>query len=177
MALNEKEKKELVILLEKVESTEIKGDIWHQLVKKFITVPIELCILDDDNRIFMVYRKDREFDGYHMPGSVVNDWETVEEAKARLVKGEINDGAGIEITEPISIGWLDSPKDAGPAEPSPRHGVLLLHIAYFHGTFSPREGMGFFPLDNIPENTLGCHKFLVTFLRKYLEDSSPILGK
>lgn len=177
MALNEKEKQDLVVLLEKIENTEIRGEIWHQLVKKFITVPVELCILDNQNRVFLVYRKDREFDGYHMPGSVVNDWETVDEARKRLVRDEVIIGAGIEITEPEPIGWMDSPKDAGPTEPSPRHGILLLHIARFHGDFQPRDGMGFYSLDSIPENTLGCHKYLFPFLKRYLEDSKPILGK
>lgn len=177
MTLNVQEKEELAILLEKIENTEITGEIWHQLVKKFITVPIELCIFDDQNRIFLVYRKDREFNGYHMPGSVVNDWETVAEALKRLVKSEINNDAGIEITEPKSIGWLDSPRNIIPSETLTRHGILLLHVAYFHGTFPPQKGMGFYPLDVLPDNILECHRYLVPFLKRYLKDGHPILGK
>lgn len=73
MPLNEQEIIKLTDLLARVDNTQIKGDVWYELVKKFITVPIELCILDDQERVLLVYRKDREFDGYHMPGSVVND--------------------------------------------------------------------------------------------------------
>lgn len=177
MSLTDQEKKELVVLLEKIENTEIRGEIWHQLVKKFITVPVELCILDDNDRVFLVYRKDQEFDGYHMPGSVVNDWETVEEARARLIQDEVVTGAGIEITEPEPIGWVESVREAGPAEASTRHGVLLLHIARFRGDFIAREGMGFYAFDAIPSNTLGCHKYLIPFFERYLRDGKPILGK
>lgn len=177
MALNENEKKQLSSLLEKIENTEIRGEIWHQLVQKFITVPVELCVLDDQNRFLMVYRKDREFDGYHMPGSVVNDWETVDEACFRLVKKEITDDIGIEISGLESVGWIDSPKDAWPSDPSTRHGVLLLHIARFHGEFIPREGVDFYSFDAIPENTLGCHRFIIPFFERYIKTGKPILGK
>ena len=176
MSLNDSEKKQLASLLEKIDNTEIRGEIWHQLVKKFITVPVELCILDDMNRVFLVYRKDREFDGYHMPGSVVNDWETVDEAVLRLIRQEITEAVGIEITEPESIGWIDSPREATRREPSPRHGILLLHIARFHGEFTPREGMGFYSLDELPPNVLGCHLFALEFFRRYVDNGEPILG-
>ena len=176
MSLTENEEKELASLIEKAESIEIRGEIWHQLVKKFITTPIELCILDDEGKVFMVYRKDREFDGYHIPGSVVNDWETVEGACNRLVQSEIITDAGIEITEPKPIGWIDSPRDVWPDEVSTRHGISLLYIAYFHGEFLPKEGMSFFTFDSIPDNTLGGHKFLLPFFKRYLEDGKPILG-
>jgi ADP-ribose pyrophosphatase YjhB (NUDIX family) len=177
MALQKEEKEQLVTLLEKIENTEIKGEIWHQLVKKFITVPIELCVLDKENKILMVYRKDQEFDGYHLPGSVVNDWETVEEALVRLVKKEITDDIGIEITNPLAIGWVDSPKDSWPSDPSTRHGVLLLHVARFQGVFTPKDGVNFFAFDELPENTLGCHKFLIPFFERYVNNNLPVLGK
>lgn len=53
LPLKEEEKQQLAGLLERIKNTEIKGEIWHQLVKKFITVPIELCILDKQNRVFL----------------------------------------------------------------------------------------------------------------------------
>ena len=177
MSLNQQEKNELVRLLEKVKNTEITGEVWHQLVKKFITVPIELCVLDDENNFLMIYRKDREFDGYHLPGSVVNEWETVSEALARLIKKEIVDDLGINVDGVEPIGWLDSPKDVWPSDPSTRHGVLLLHIARFHGIFLPREGVGFYSFETVPENTLGCHKFIIPFFERFLKNKEPILGK
>ncbi|HMO77677.1 MAG TPA: NUDIX hydrolase [Candidatus Paceibacterota bacterium] len=132
--------------MEKTDDTEIRGEIWHQLVKKFITVATELCILDNKNRVLLIYRKDREFDGYHLPGSVVNNWETGKGALSRLIFQEVTVGVGSDMTEPEPLGWLGSSKDAGPAEPSSRHGVLLLHVARFSDAFLPREVVAFYDL-------------------------------
>ncbi len=175
-SLSVEEKEQLAKLLERAESTDIKGDIWYEIVKKFITVPVELCVLDQENRVFLVYRKDQEFDGYHMPGTVVNDWETVNEARMRLVKGEVVRDAGFQVTPPESIGWLEVRRGEGPYENRTRNAVSLLHIAHLIGGFTPKEGLGFYPFDAIPENTLGSHKYLLQFFKRYLEDKRIILG-
>lgn len=175
--LTDEEKKELAHLLEKAENVEIRGEIWHQLVKKFITVPIELCILNEENKVFLVYRKDREFDGYHMPGTVINDWETVDEACNRLIKKEVAEGAGLTITTPISIGWLEVRRGNKPEESKTRNAISLLHVAKVFGKPLLKEGSGFYAFDALPENTLGHHKYILTFFEKYLDDGQIILGK
>lgn len=176
-SLDEEEKKQLAHLLEKVDNVQIRGEIWHQLVKKIITVPIELCITDENNNVFLVYRKDREFDGYHMPGTVINDWETVEEACNRLVKGEVIRDAGITISSPYSIGWLEVRRGLKEEESTTRNAISLLFTARLEGDFVPQEGKGFFSFDNLPENTLGHHKFILRYFRKNFEDGSIILGR
>ena len=175
--LNDEEKKELAHLLEKAENVEIRGEIWHQLVKKFITVPIELCILNEENKVFLVYRNDREFDGYHMPGTVINDWEKVEEACKRLIRKEVTEGAGLTITEPISIGWLEVRRGDKPEESKTRNAISLLHVAKVIESRTPFEGAGFYGFDELPENTLGHHKYILRFFKRYLSDGKIILGK
>ncbi len=175
--LTDDEKEELANLLKKANNVEIRGEIWHQLVVKFITVPIELCILNERNEVFLVYRKDREFDGYHMPGTVVNDWEDVTTARTRLVHGEVMIGAGFSITDPHPIGWLEVGRGEEPYQDRHRHAVSLLHIARTTSEFTPREGMGFYPFDEIPKNTLGHHQYLLTFFKRYLHDKQIILGE
>lgn len=165
--------------MKKIEPEEFRGDIWHTLVCKFVTVPIELCILNSKNQVFLVCRKDEDFDGYHIPGSVVNDWETVEEAKVRLVKTEIERDAGIFVSQPQSVGWIESPKILDGKPLSTRHGVLLLHMARVleDDSIILKEGSGFFDFDNLPANTLECHKFLLPFFKRHLETGEIILGK
>jgi ADP-ribose pyrophosphatase YjhB (NUDIX family) len=175
--LDEEEKKELARLLEKVDNVQIRGEIWHQLVKKFITVPIELCIVNNENKVFMVYRKDREFDGYHLPGTVINDWETVDEACTRLVHGEVLRDAGFTITKPKSIGWLEVRRGSGKEESRTRNAISLLHLAHLDGNYTEKEGMGFFGFDNIPQNTLGHHIFIIRKFKEYLDSGEIILGK
>lgn len=176
-SLTLEEKKDLADLLKKVSNVEIRGEIWHQLVHKFITIPIELCILNDRNEVFLVYRKDREFDGYHMPGTVLNDWEDVSKARSRLVLGEVMTGAGISITEPQSIGWFEITRGTKAHEDPHRHEISLLHVAYITNEFIPRDGMGFYSFEELPENILGHHKYLLQFFKRYLEDGKIIVGK
>lgn len=176
MSLTLNELSTFSVLLSKIDNTQIKGDVWHELVKKFITVPIELMVIDEQKRVLLVYRKDREFDAYHFPGTVVNDWETAYDARLRLVAGEIEGALGITITDPESIGWLETKRGEGEGENPSRHTIALVHLAYFHGTFSPREGAGFFSFDAIPENTLSDHKRFLRRVKQYLEDRKVILG-
>jgi ADP-ribose pyrophosphatase YjhB (NUDIX family) len=175
--LDEDEKKELARLLEKVDNVQIRGEIWHQLVKKFITVPIELCIVDSNNKVFMVYRKDREFDGYHIPGTVINDWETVDQACARLVNGEVLRDAGFSITKPESVGWLEVRRGEGAEESKTRNAISLLYLARLDGAYEEKEGMAFFDFNSLPENTLGHHKFILRRFNQYLTDGEIVLGK
>lgn len=174
--LQESDKVQLAKLLERAKNTDIKGEIWYQLVKKFITVPVELCVLDHENRVFLVYRKDREFDGYHLPGTIVNDWETVHDARLRLVQGEIKKDAGFDISYPEPIGWLEVRRGEGEYESRTRNTVALLHIARLVGDFTPQEGYGFYAFDDIPKNTLPDHKFILNYFRRYLENGHVILG-
>lgn len=174
--LSDDDKKLLTSLLERAKNTDITGEIWHQLVKKFITVPVELCVLDSENRIFLVYRKDREFDGYHLPGTIVNDWETVHDARVRLMQGEIQKDAGFTISYPESIGWVEVRRGEGEYESRTRNTIALLHIARIEGDFTPKDGYGFYALSDIPENTLRDHKFILCYFKRYIEDGHIILG-
>ncbi len=175
--LTDTEKVQLATLLERAESSDIKGGIWYEMVKKFITVPIELCILDTESRVFLVYRKDREFDGYHLPGTVVNDWETVHDARLRLIQGEIKKDAGFDISYPESIGWLEVRRGNRPDCNPTRHTAALLHITHVKGDVVPTEGSGFYSFDDIPFNTLPDHVFMLRFFKRYLENGKPILGE
>ena len=175
MALNDTQKEQLAVLLEKASNTDLRGRVWRALVQIFPTVPIELIILDDQGRAFLVYRHDDEFTGWHHPGSTWNDWETIPERRAKLVAGEIVKGAGlIGITEPKSIGWMGIYRGKGPGTNPTRHECSLVHLSHFHGTWEPREGMGFFPLDNLPADTLEHHRLILGRVKQFLVDGIPL---
>ena len=106
MALNNEELSQLLDLLRRVNNTQIRGPVWHALIQVFPTVPLELIVLNDDNEVLLVYREDNEFKGWHHPGSVWNDWETIATRMQKLISGEIVKDAEIQITEPQSIGWV-----------------------------------------------------------------------
>lgn len=95
----------------------------------------------------------------------------------RLVEGEVMTDAGLHISEPESIGWLEVRRGDKVDENKIRNAVSLLHIAYLIGDYIPKEGIGFFAFDAIPEDTLGFHKFLISFFKRHLDDGKIILGK
>lgn len=172
--LTAQEKENLALLLERVDSSEIRGEIWHQLVQKFITVSVIFCVLDKNGDVFLSYRKDREFDGYHLPGATVNDWETVDQARERLAQGELKRDAGIDIGETKPIGWVEASRGVG--DNPTRHAVILMYLTYVQNNVSLPEGLGFFPLKQLPSNILGCEKRVLSFFQKYLSDGVYILG-
>ncbi len=177
MAINEKEKIILAKLIKKANNTQIKGDIWHELVKKFVTVSIELFITDKHNRVFMVYRKDREFDGYHIPGVRINHWETVDQACKRLIKNEIKPN-GLKITKMVPIGWFGVQKDNNLKNKSYyRNPIQLIHTAHYDGEFIEKKDIGFFQLGALPKNTLECQKLLIKRFKNFLKDNQIVLGK
>ncbi len=154
MSLEKDELKILTDLLSRIDNKQITGEVWHALVKKFPTVSLELIILDKEDRVFLVYRNDQEFCGWHYPGSVWNDWETVDERLERLIDREIIKDAGVKITKPYPIGWQAKYKDHG----TTRSTCGLFFVARLEGEFENREGYGFFAFSDLPKDTLPFHK-------------------
>lgn len=175
VGLTDTEKVEFAALFKKAKSTDFKREIFHEMVKKTISVPIELMIVNQADEVFLVYRKDNEFDGYHHPGTVINDWETYETALKRLLAGEIVKDAGLEIAKPVMFAVTEGPRGDVPGGNPTRHAISLFHVARFHGKFSEKSGMGFFPLNALPENTLEFHRYYIeNVLSPYLKTGRPI---
>jgi hypothetical protein len=166
---------ELVIFtdfLRRIKNTQIRGQAWKELAKKIPFVPIELIITDAFNRVFMIYRDDGEFKGWHIPGSVWNDWETIPDRRKALVAGEVIKDAGLTISDPVPIGWLGVYRGDGPDNSLTRNSCALMHLAHVIGEPTMREGYGFFPLDHLPEDTLSHHKYMLRRFKQYLVDGA-----
>ncbi len=149
--LTETETLQLASLLEKLEWP-LDSRIFHPLVTKVVTVPIELGVFNAEGKILLIYRNDAEFTGWHVPGTVLrDDGEDVPAAIRRLGNGEVE----TYISTPIPVGWLESPKD----EHSPRHEVALLHVCKLEGLY-PGRGQ-FFDPTSLPDDTLCHHKRIV----------------
>lgn len=171
MALTEKETKTLVELLEKLEWP-VPKEVFHTLTRKTVTVPIELCVLDDQNCLLTFYRKDEEYDVHHTPGTVLRDNESVSEALERLIASELTD---YKITEAQNIGWVYVPRGSDYGQDPNRHEISLVFMARLANKESGESGV-FSPLDALPENILSAHHLMAKKLQQYLVDGKPILG-
>ena len=135
-----------------------------------------LCILNDQGKVFLVRRDANDPDyprrPYHMPGTVINGWDDIGKAIERLIAKETKT-AGLEITKPEWIGCVECVKQPD----NPRHSIGLLHVAHFHGKYDGSDDMGFFPIDEIPENTFTSHRLIIEKVKLYLKTGKPILGQ
>lgn len=149
--LNPEETKQLVALLKKTEWP-LAPEVFHSFMGKIVSIPIELGVFNEDGEILLIYRDDWEFRGWHLPGTVLRDNESVSDAIARLIRSEV----GVDVTNPVSIGWFESGRDIHPT----RHEISLLHTCFLKEGYS---GKGkFFSSTNLPEDTLEHHKTIVS---------------
>lgn len=150
----------------------LEKDVFHALMPRITSIPIELCVLDRENRVLTFYRKDDEYDGHHMPGTVLRDNENVSQTVKRLIQSEL---VGGDVTAPKNIGWTEIPRGNGRGENPTRHEISLLFITHLSSTYHGGGGV-FSPFDALPDNILPHHRVLVEKFRQYLEDGKPILG-
>ncbi len=155
---------ELLAFLLKFVNWPLKPCVFAAGVNKFVSVPVELAVLDDQRRVLMFYRKDDEYNGYHMPGTVLRDNEDVPGAIQRLLKSEV---VGGKVTPPISLGWVEIPKGSGPGQNPTRHEISLLHTCWLKESYIGQGGE-FFAVDQLPDNTLPHHRVLVNEIAKRL---------
>ena len=131
--------------------------VFAALVNKTVSTPIELAVFDNKLRILLFDRKDDEYEGYHMPGTVLRDNETVPDAVERLLKSEV---VGGNITPPISLGWKEITKGDEFGQDPNRHQISLLHACWLTEPWGSKQGE-FFSVDELPENTLSHHRVLI----------------
>ncbi|MDP3996374.1 MAG: NUDIX domain-containing protein [bacterium] len=152
--LTKGEEAELAKLIEKMEWP-LPHDVFHALVKKIITVPVELAVFDKGmGRILLHYREDEEFKGWHMPGTVVRDNEDVKGAIQRLLTDELELEDNSSVTWPENHGWLEVKRKIGV-----RHLISLLFSCRMVKDYG---GPGdFFEVNRLPNDTLKHHRVLV----------------
>jgi|SRR3989344_7736466 len=135
----------------------IPNGIFHALMPKIVSVPIEPCVFNDDGQILLIPRpqSDPEYPGcHHSPGTVLRDNENVAQAIDRLVKGEL----GCPIGDLVRRQWREVPRGTGVGENPTRHEIALVHTCVIKGR--PRHGQ-FFDLDNMPDNLLTHHREMI----------------
>ncbi len=133
----------------------LEPNVFRALVGMSVSVPIELAVFDND-QILLFYRRDEEYEGNHMPGTVLRGNETVSDAINRLRVEELDGGY---VTKPVSLGWIEVVKGSGPGQDPARHQISLLHACWLVG---PYTGSGvFFSLDDLPSDLLPHHRVLI----------------
>lgn len=101
---------------------------------------------------------------WHLPGTVIIPGTTIEDAFKRLIAREV----GVPTSPPEFIRIREFPKgNRVRLGENPRgQEISLLHAVFVGGVESPHGK--FFPIDAVPNTTLGHHKVMLNDVREWL---------
>ncbi|MES2087654.1 MAG: hypothetical protein V4467_01530 [Patescibacteria group bacterium] len=142
-------------------------DAWTETLP---TGAFELCITrktSDGLEVFMLQRpgddKHWPFE-WHIPGTVLRDKDTYPKLFGRLMKSEIGGGNFGKLRP---VGTRIFPKGEGLYRCRRGHETALLYTVEFLKGTTPDNGC-WFPIDQLPKNTVSFHHTLVAMVRKHL---------
>jgi hypothetical protein len=164
MTLTTKEEKQLLDLMGKIKFP-VSKEIFDAWCSNFTINTVELAVIRINKsgvkEIFLTYRQDQFFDGWHIPGSVVLPTETVESKLKKLINKEFAD---MVVSEPKFFCWFE--RVVGRDKELRGQEMGLLFCADFLDRFVESEKEKFFSFDTIPSNLIEEHKVLIESLKK-----------
>lgn len=166
VALTNEERIRLVELIGKIEWP-IHRDLFNAWCQNFPTSGVELAVMSLENCIFLRYRDDEFFKGWHLPGTLFVQGDTEASALKRLVNREV----GMNVTQPVFIDRNFVPKGKGRFENKRGQEVTLLYLCFADASSYRGDGR-FFKLWNIPNNVLGHHKKMIDKIRTSMSGES-----
>src|SRR3989344_6237253 len=136
----------------------VPSEIFDAWCGACIVTSIELSVLRNTTKhpeVLMIYRKDKFFHGWHVPGTIILPGDTEESAMARLLQREV----GVTVTPPQFVDRGHVPMGNGPYENPRGQEVGNAFVCYLIGAYAGKGS--FFPLFSPPEDTLGHHKLIL----------------
>lgn len=168
MALTPEESKQLAALMQKVEFP-VPVEVFNEWCANFTIGTAEIALFrvnpkTKEKEVFLTYRKDRFFDGWHFPGSVILPGKTVQDTLNKVIKTELG---SITITDPKYLTWFERVK--GRDEGLRGQELSLFYISYTEANIET-EAEKFFSLKNIPKNLIPAHIVVVDYLKENLKN-------
>lgn len=168
--LNEEETDQLVTLLGKL-TWPVDSRVFDALCENFSVTPVELVVLRESREgpeVFMIYRKDRFFTGWHSTGSIILPGRTVDFVLRDIITREV----GISLAAPHFefVRFRQFMKGNGPNQSARGQEVSLIHVLRLpkEVEVSLNAERKFFPLSKLPEDLLQHHKMVLADVKKYL---------
>lgn len=171
---NLKEYGTLMTLLKKLRlfDQQLPSELFHWWVANLPNSPVELAILrqqDKGYEILLARRlpDDKEFPGepWHLPGSVILPGQTIEQKLQAILNREV---ASATVTTPQFVTIYQHVVPGSYRQ----HEICLLHACLLQGEWneamSAKTRARFFPLNQIPENTIAIHQDYMVILRNWL---------
>jgi len=158
------EQKELIRLMKKM-TIPAPLEVFYTWCEVFGIIAAELVLLRYKNgkpEIFLEYRKDRFFTGWHVQGSVELPNERITDTLKRVIKNELQG----EVTTPKFFNWFERVKGKKNIVGFSKRGHELAFVFIAEPKKMPKETATrkFFPLNKIPKNTIKFHAALIKSL-------------
>lgn len=172
--LTNQENLELVRLLNKIEWP-VSADLFDAICGNMSINPVDLAILKkstDGFKIFLIYRKDNFFDGWHIPGSVILPGRTIAMVLKDIIEREINiPEKGFDFKF-ITFHQFMKGSNLGQCPRGQETELLYALFLEEDVRIETDEFRKFFPIEKPPENALSHHKTLLLSIRNYLSKIS-----
>jgi ADP-ribose pyrophosphatase YjhB (NUDIX family) len=146
MKLNQEEENKLIYLLKKV-SFPMSKNLFYAWSENLTTVAIEVALLRKNGEIFLTYRDDKYFKGWHIPGSIMIPGDTVNDVLSRVMKNEIN----MPFSTPTFFNWFERTKGVNTQR---GQNLALVFIVVAEGNIEENGVRKFFPTNNPPKDLI-----------------------
>lgn len=161
--LSLEEQNKLVELMNKVEFP-LPLEVFYSWCLNLGSSTAELLLMrkiEDKTEIFLEYREDKFFQGWHIPGCVHLPTESIEDTLNRVIEKEIR----FKITSPEFLFWFEYEKGEGLGESPRGHVFSFLYKAFVDEVPELSSTRKFFDLNNLPEDVIKQHIPVLNKLR------------
>lgn len=139
-------------------------DVFNAWCVNFTVACVEIALTRDganEREIFLTYRRDEFYDGWHIPGAVIQEGEEVEDVLKRVARDEL-EGARFA---PKFFSWFEYLKGTEVGESARGNAISLVFSAEAPDTLRESELAKFFPLSDVPGNLISEHVPVVEAIR------------
>lgn len=142
----------------------LSNDMFNAWCVNFTVACVEIALIRDSangREIFLTYRRDEFYDGWHIPGAVIQAGEKVEDVINRVARDELG---GAQFT-PQFFSWFEYLKGTRVGESARGNAISLIFSAEAPEDLRESELAKFFPPSNIPRDLITEHVPVVEAIR------------
>ena len=163
--LSKKEQKTLVKLMKKM-SFPVPLEVFEAWCRVFGTVCAEAVVVRKNkgqNEIFLTYRKDKFFKGWHIPGCTHLPIEKIEDTLKRVMKKEI----GILFYKASQLGWFERVFGRSRGQSQRGHEFSIVFVVRTSQKVKEDNVAKFFPLKKLPKNIMHHQLPIIKKLKEF----------
>lgn len=169
--LTKRENLELIRLLHKMEWP-VAPDLFDAICNNLPVNPIDLAVVregDEGPEVFLIYRDDTFFKGWHFPGSVILPGRTIDSVLKDIMEREV--GVRVKGLTFDLVGFHQFMKGKGVGRCSRGQELDVFYAVSLGRNCKVKidENRKFFPLHKLPKDILSHHKILAVSIKTYME--------